>query len=180
MALRTITADRDSLPSRDSVRQQHNLSVADGRYHRLNKLSQATIATLPACATATTASKAKTAAATTFLSNGVLIALAATDNFWVLSPTTVLAANMFRRYWLCANAAGTASVIASSDATTQAGCVFTALPADGVAIIATLTIATDATHPFTPATSLFTDTGITATFIDGIDDAAWLSAQVTP
>lgn len=178
MAVKTVVADRDSLPVRDSIRQQLNTHIADFYYFLLNGLLSTTIATLPAVARATVASKVKTVNATVTKNNGVAVALAGTDNFWTLTGGNI-AAGFFRRYLLLVDAAGVATVQASSDAATKAGCLFTGLPAAGVAIVGILTIQ-NTTNPFIPATTLLSAAGVTDTYIDGYDDAVFQAAQVTP
>jgi hypothetical protein len=130
---------------------------------------------LPGVATATVTSQVKTTATTAFTADGVFVIKAATDNFWTLAPTGVLAAASFRRWLLLINAAGTASVYASQDSTVSAAaCAWNflgpTLPFDGAAIIGIVTVATDATHTFTPATTLLGAAGITTTYLDGYDN----------
>jgi hypothetical protein len=178
MAVKTTVADRDSLPSRDSVRQQLNKKIADFYYFMLNRIVAATLATLPAVARATVASQVKITNATVFMNNGVARAQGATDNFWTLTGAN-LAAGFFRRYLLLIDAAGVASVQASTDAATQALCQFTALPAAGLTIAGILTIQ-NVTNPFIPGTTLLSAAGVTDTYMDGYDDSVFQSAQVTP
>jgi hypothetical protein len=178
-SIKTVAADKDTFPVRDTIRQQLNKLIQDFWYLQLNNLAATTIATLPVCAIATVTSKVKTTAATVLLNAGALKALAATDNFWTLTGG-VLAVNSFRRYLLLCDAVGTATVMASTDAATAAACAFPTWPPGGTAIVGIVTVATDATHPFTPATTLLGAAGITATFIDGNDDSVIMAAQVTP
>lgn len=178
MAVKTTSADKDSLPARDSVRQQLNKKIADFYYFMLNGVISTTIATLPLCARATTASKAKTTNATVTKHSGVANAVAATDNAWTLTGAN-LAAGFFRRYLLLVDAADAFTVLASTDAATAAACTWPALPADGLAIVGILTIA-NTTNPFIPGTTLLSAAGVTDTYIDGYDDSVFTSAQVTP
>jgi hypothetical protein len=145
--------------------------------------------------TATTPAKAKTVNTLTYLSNGAFKSKGATDNFFVLgtagqSPTVVPVAS-FQKYLLCIDPTGaapavfeaTASPIAAANVTWP-GPGWASLGGIGVwgpllyilnqgyTIVATLLIATDATHTFTPGTtSVATGSGITATFADGIDQS---------
>lgn len=177
MAVQTTSADNDSAVVRDTIRQEHNKLVAITRYLDLNGVASSTIATTPGCATATVTSKVKTANATVVRNAGALNAVAATDNYWTLTGG-VLAVSKFRRYLLLVDSADAATVLASDDQSTAAACRFPSLPADGLAIVGILTVATDASTPFTPATTLLGAAGITATYIDGHDEAIWNVNQV--
>lgn len=155
-----VNQNLDEYPLRGGIREQLNKLIADVRYGVTHRLTD--IATI---AMATTKSKVKTTTTAKFSSNGVVVTKAATDNFWTLTGAA-MAVSVFRKYLLCINASGTASVIASSDAAAAADCMFTALPATGVCVVGVLTVATDATNPFTPATTLLDAAGITATYTD--------------
>ena len=72
---------------------------------------------------ATTVTQVRTGAVLTYKIGGVLKSKAATDNFWTLTGAT-LADGMTRKYALLIDAGGAASVVASNDAKTIAGCVF--------------------------------------------------------
>lgn len=134
----------------------------------------------------TTAAKAKTVNTLTFTIAGAFFSKAGTDDFWTLSGTVVAAAS-FQKYLLLIDAAGAASIQQGTQSTISAasvawtsvtatagnvqtghGPLITVLNA-GKAIVGVLTIATDATHTFTPGTTALNATGITATFADGID-----------
>lgn len=174
-ALRTsVTQDRSTPPGWETGREQHNKLIADFYYVHRNR--SGTVA--PVCARGTTATKAKTTNATTFIAGGLPIAKGATDDFWTLTGG-VLAISSFRKYRLMIDTAGAASVGASSDAATAAACDFAARPADGVAIVGVLTVATDGATTFTPATTALNAAGITSTFIDGSDGLEILAAPVT-
>lgn len=185
MATKTVSADKNSNNTGyDTLRQQVNLLVAGDNYHRLNRpawqVAAAAVAP-PVCARATTASQVKTTATTQLFVNGVVLSLTATDNFWTLTGGS-LAAGFFRRYlllWDGTSATTVASVLASSDAATKAGCAFPTIPANTLTIVGILTIQ-NATNPFIPATTLLSATGVTDTYVDGFDDAIFLAAQVTP
>ena len=133
--------------------------------------------------TATVTSKAKSANTITFTVGGQFYSLAASDNFWVLSGTVVAAAS-FQKYLLLVDTAGTMSIQEGVQSTVNAaGVAWTNISAvspyapflDTVGstkcVCGVLTIATDATHTFTPGTTLLGAAGITATFIDGIDQS---------
>lgn len=126
-------------------------------------------------AMATNTTGVKTVNSVTYSIDGVFqTAKGATDNFWTLGGG-VLAVNSFRHYLLCIQSGGTALAVASSDASATALCRYVAsgtpptLPWDAAAIISYCTVATDATHTFTPGTTALNATGITATYADGID-----------
>jgi hypothetical protein len=169
MAIKTITADHDSRPARDTIRIQLNALIRAFYYFLLNGLISTTTATLPACARATTASKVKTTNATVTQHSGVANAVAASDNAWTLTGAN-LAAGFFRRYLLIVDAADAFTVQASSDAATKAACTWSGLPGDGFAILGILTIQ-NTTNPFVPGTTLLSAAGVTDTYIDGIDDS---------
>jgi hypothetical protein len=175
------TTSQNPSPALDLVRANQNVFLGDYIYFLLNGVMSTTVATQPVCAQATTASKAKTTNATVLREAGAAFALAATDNYWTLAPAaSVLAVASFRRYLLI-DTAGVASVLASNDSTVSAAsCRFPALPANGSAVVGVLTVATDATHTFTPATTALNAAGITATFIDGIDINVPLAQTITP
>lgn len=178
-AVKTISADKDSYPVGVSTRDQLNQLIRDFYYFTQNGVMSSTVATQPLCARGGTAQKVKTTNATVLKENGAAVALAATDDYWTLAPVGVLAVSSFRRFLLL-DTAGVASVQASTDAATAAGCTWTNRPAAGTAIVGILTVATDATHTFTPATTALNAAGITATFIDGIDDSVFFASVVTP
>jgi hypothetical protein len=124
--------------------------------------------------TATTTSKAKLVNTVTFMVDGVWrTAVTATDNFWVLSGTTVPVGSCCI-FLLCLTSAGAAAVVQSSISATLATCNFkttggsTTFPFDSLAVVATLSITAGSTSSgFVPGTTLLGATGITATFADG-------------
>ena len=137
--------------------------------------------------TATVTSQAKTANTLTFLIAGVFKSKGATDNFWTLGvagSNTLVAANSFQKYLLLIDGSGTATVQEGTQSNISAAAV-TWTNVSGVSpwspllsilnvpkcIVSVLTIATDATHTFTPGTTLFGAAGITATFTDGLDQS---------
>lgn len=169
MAILDSTAqDKNAMPVTDSVRYEANRVAELYAYLQLNGVASTTVATTPGVTIATTASKVKTTNATVLRNSGAMNALAASDDFWTLTGG-VLAVSKFRRYLLCASAADAASIIVSDDAATAAACVFPNLPANGIAIVGVLTVATDASTTFTAGTTLLSAAGITDTYIDGID-----------
>lgn len=173
------TTSQNPSPALDLVRANMNLLLADFTYFLLNGVMSTTVATQPVVAIATTTSKVKTTNATVLLEKGAAFALAATDNYWTLTGG-VLAVLSFRRYLLI-DTAGVASVLASNDSlVSAAACRFPALPANGSAVVGVVSIATDATHTFTPGTTLLGAAGITATFIDGIDITVPIAQTITP
>lgn len=170
----TVKQFTDQLP-RDSM-QRATAALANA--NTLVTLNRAL--TAAGAARGTTAAKAKTVNTTTFTIGGVFFSKAATDDFWTLAGT-VVAASSWQKYLLLIDAAlaasiqeGTQSLIAAANvgwANVSAGSwgpLITVLQA-GKTIVATLTIATDATHTFTPGTTALNAAGITATFVDGYD-----------
>lgn len=124
--------------------------------------------TSAAVATATTTSQVKTTASMTYRIDGAFVtALAATDNFWTLAGVTVPAAS-FQKYYLLVDSAGAASIAQGVPASTAAGVVLP-FPPQSKCIAGVLTVATDATHTFTPGITLLGATGITATYVNGFD-----------
>lgn len=124
--------------------------------------------------TATVTSKAKLVNTVTFMVGGVWqTAVTATDNFWVLSGTTVPVGSCCI-FLLCLTSAGAAAVVQSSIAGTLTSCGFypsataTTQPTDALAIVSNLSITAGSTSTgFIPGTTLLGATGITATFADG-------------
>lgn len=183
MAVKTTSADKDSKPARDTVRQQLNTLIADLYYFLLNGIMSTTIATLPLCAIATVTSKLKTTNATVTQHNGVANAVAATDNAWILGAGLTaanLATGLFRRYLLLVDANDVFTVQPSFDAATAAGCTWAGRPAAGLAICGIATIQNASGVDFVPAVTLLGAAGITTTVIDGYDDSVIMASQVTP
>lgn len=134
--------------------------------------------------TATVTSKAKTANTLTFLINGVFKSLGASDNFWVLGvalSNTTVQASSWQKYILLVDGSGVATVQEGTQSIVSAATVtwqnigaggyypLLSLLNAGKTVAGVLTIATDSTHTFIPGTTLFGAAGITATFIDGVD-----------
>lgn len=134
-------------------------------------------------AIATTTTKAKTANTMPFQINGSFYSLAATDNFWTLAGT-VVAASSWQKYLLLVDTAGAATIQEATQSLISAAAVsysnvsglgrwaplLTVLNA-GKVIAGYLTVATDATHTFTPGTTALGATGITTTYTNGLDQA---------
>lgn len=147
---------------KDYVRQCVNKLVA------WMDIVENSVAGKPAVATATTTSQVKTTNQVDFFVNGSVFRKAATDNFWTLTGG-VLAISSWRKYALMVDNAGAASVVAGADSTVSAAAAgLPALPASK-SCFGVLTVATDASHTFTPGTTLLGATGITASFVDGLD-----------
>ncbi len=140
------------------------------------------ILTSGGAARGTTVAKAKTVNTVTFTVGGTFYSLAATDDFWTLSGTVVAAAS-FQKYLLMVDTSGTMSIQEGVQAATAAGVTWTnvsglskyapyfvALGSTKV-VVAVLTVATDATHTFTPGSTALNGAGITATFINGLDQS---------
>jgi hypothetical protein len=116
--------------------------------------------------------------------------LTATDDLWTLTGAN-LAAGSVRRYlmlWDGASATTVVSVLASNDqvvasyassAAALAACRFPKLPPAGTVIVGIISIV-NLTNAFIPATTALTATGVTTTYLDGLDDSVFLSQQVTP
>lgn len=134
-------------------------------------------------ATATTTSQAKIVNSLQYSIAGRHFVKGATDNFWTLSGTTVLAAS-FQKYLLLIDGAGAASIQEGVQSIVNAASVgwtnvsalsvwapFMVALSNTKAIAGVLTVATDATHTFIPGTTLLGAAGITATFIDGVDQS---------
>jgi hypothetical protein len=140
--------------------------------------------TAAGCATATTTSKVKTANTLTYTISGKFYTKTGTDNFWTLAAGTTVPAASWQKYLLLIDTAGAASTIEGVPSPINAAAVawsnVSAISAyspvllalgSGRCIAGVLTVATDATHTFIPGTTLLGATGITATFIDGIDQS---------
>lgn len=119
----------------------------------------------------TTAAKAKTTNNTTFRVDGVNKALAATDDFWTMSGTTV-AISSWQKYMLLVDASGVASILEGVQSTVSAAAVVLPAFPQSKSVLGMVTVATDATHTFVPGTTAFNGTGITSTFADGFDGSS--------
>lgn len=122
-----------------------------------------------AIAQGTTPAKVKTTVSVTYRIDGAIqTAKGATDDFWTLAGT-VVAASSWQKYVLMIDSAGAASVAEGIQSLVSAAAVVLPAPQQAHSIVGILTIATDATHTFTPGTTSLTATGITATFVNGYD-----------
>jgi hypothetical protein len=156
------------------LQTQLDNSEADYIRQSLNKLVawmdavENSVAGKASVATGATTSKVKTTNQTDFFVNGSVFRKAATDDFWTLTGA-VLAISSWRKYLLCVDNAGAASVVASGDSTVSAAAVaLPALPANK-SVFGVLTVATNGATTFTPGTTLLGAAGITATYVDGLD-----------
>lgn len=140
-------------------------------------------------ATATTTSKVKFANTLAYSVGGVWYSQTTQDNFWTLGGTntsTAVAAASWQKYILCIDNAQAAVAFEGTQSTlSAAGVKWTNIAAQsswaallavlntspGLCVAGVLTVATDATHTFTPGTTLLGAAGITATYVDGIDSS---------
>lgn len=186
MAITLSLAKYKELGGRDSLERASIWQGNAGSIYGLNAVYAAAGA-----AQATTTTQAKTVNATAYTVGGRLFSKAATDNFWTLgsaSSATVVAVNSWQKYLLCVDDTGAATVVEGTQSTVNAASVGwgNIAAAQGAnpknmwaalisvlngsrCIFSVLTVATDATHTFTPGTTALNATGITSTFIDGID-----------
>jgi hypothetical protein len=125
-------------------------------------------------AIATDVTKVRTTAVLNYKIAGVSKTKAATDPFWTLTGP-VLADGMTRKYLLLIDAGGAASVLASNDAKTIAGCVFNpdviykkggAL--ENKAIVGYVVVSTVGAV-YTPGTTSLAAATVTDTYFDGLD-----------
>ena len=182
MALVT-TNKHDDAPRGSVQRATAELSNAQAAFDNCVCLSAA------GCATATVTSQVKTVNTATYLINGVFKSKGATDPLWTLGSAisnTLVAVASWQKYLLLLDATGTATVQEGLQSVTSAATVLWTNVSNlsayapllsilnaGKAVIGTLTVATDATHTFTPGTTLLGAAGITATFIDGLDQSIY-------
>ncbi len=174
MALITsLTATNE--PQGSQARKASELANAAGLYAMSRPLVTA------ALARGGTAAKVKTTADITLMIQGAFYALATTDDYWTLSGTVVAAAS-WQKYALLTDTSGTASIQEATQSLVSAAAVswknvsgmsswapFLTMLGATKALVGVLTIATDATHPFTPGTTALNAAGITATFVNGLD-----------
>lgn len=137
-----------------------------------------TVAGKASVATGTTTSKVKTTNQTDFFVNGSVFRKAAADDFWTLTGA-VQPISSWRKYLLCVDNAGAASVVQSSaDSLVSAAAVpLPALPANK-SVFGVLTVATNGATTFTPGTTLLGAAGITATYVDGLDPLYYSSTSL--
>ena len=190
MAITLSLAKYKELGGRDSLERASIWQGNAGSIYGLNAVYAASGA-----AQATTATQAKTVNTTPYTVGGRLFSKGATDNFWTLGvagSATVVAASSWQKYLLCVDDAGAATVVEGTQSTVSAAAVTwgNIAAAQGAnpknlwaslisvlnasrCIFAVATVATDSTHTFTPGTTAFNGTGITTTFIDGIDSSLY-------
>lgn len=129
-----------------------------------------------AVAIGTTASKVRTTATATYLSDGIFKSKAATDDFWTLSGTTVTDGN-FQKYLLCIDANGAASIVEGTQGASAGAVVLPAWPASKtvLGILQVQTVGAD----FVPGTTLLSAAEVTDTYFDGFDPALIDDAPAT-
>lgn len=195
----SIPQDHNAPFAYDTARAYLNLLARDYAYFSRNKALGATVATQPACATATTTTQIKTTNTAIFeVGTSIVpaVSLTATDPLWTVAiiaagdPNT-LAIGSVRRWQLCWDGtSGTTvctirpsndQVIASFATATVAlaACRWQTLPPNGTVIIGVASIA-NITNVFTPGTTLLGASGVTTTYRDGPDQNCYLSSLVTP
>lgn len=136
-----------------------------------------------AIAIGTTTTKVQSVATITATVNGLFVSKAATDDLWTLSGTVVAAAS-FQKYLLLLNASGTASIQEGTQSLIDAAHVtwdnvskvsswapFLTIANAGKFVAGYLTVATDATHTFTPGTTALGAAGITTTYFNGMEQS---------
>jgi|SRR5882672_2445228 len=161
----------------DAARGDAQMANAIGVYALSRALTAAGITI------ATTASKVKTANTLTFTVNGVFYSLNASDDFWTLSGSVVAAAS-WQKYALLVDTAGAATIIEGNQSVVSAAAVtwtnngiispwypFLNGLGSTKCCAGVLTVATDATHTFTPGSTLLSAAGVTDTYIDGLDQS---------
>lgn len=129
----------------------------------------------------TTTTKIKTATTVAYTVNGKVFSKAGTDDFWTLSGA-VVPASSWAKYALLIDASAAASIQASRASGVSAAAVdwrnvsaispwapLLSILGGTKAILGVITVATDATHTFTPGTTALGATGITTTYVNGID-----------
>ena len=152
---------------------------------RLNALINVTNATAngidasAAIAIATDPTKVKTGALVNYQVNGVAYSKAITDNFWTLTGG-VLADGRSRKYLLCIDAAGAASVVASNDLPTAqvAGLTFPTVPA-GRCVVGVVQVDTVGAV-FTPGTTSLAAGTATDTYTNGAPAGVVYGGPVAP
>jgi hypothetical protein len=133
-----------------------------------------------AIAIATTPTQVRTGAALSYQVNGTLYTKAATDNFWTLTGP-VLADGQSRKYLLCIDAAGAASVVRSETdlPTAQASkLTFPTVPA-GRCVVGVVQVDT-AGAVFTPGTTSLAAATATDTYTNGAPAGVVYAGPVAP
>lgn len=120
-----------------------------------------------AFAVGSAAAKVKTAAVLWYFLDGILRTKAATDDLWTLTgPNLPETGANCRKYLLCLDASGTATVLQSGDATTLAGCALPPYPT-GKCVVGILNIVNTSVGAFVPGTTLLTVANVTDTYTEG-------------
>lgn len=142
--------------------------------------------TNPGIVIGSTATKVNLGADTNYMVNGSFFTKTTTADFWTLgtaTSATVVGAGSLQRYALLINSAGTAfayeaTQIIGTDSTlvrwTNVAGVGRWRPvlywaSQGLTLVGSVQVITDATHTFTPGTTALNATGITAAFTSGLD-----------
>lgn len=140
--------------------------------------------TNPGIAIGSTTTKVTLGTTTTYLVNGSFLSKTNTADLWTLSGTTV-AAGSVQRYALLLDASGTAS---AQEGVQQIGTNTNSVTwtnvagkgkymqilywaSQGLTLIGSVAITTDATHTFIPGTTALNATGITAAYTSGLDSS---------
>ncbi|MGH7633402.1 MAG: hypothetical protein ACRENC_06710 [Gemmatimonadaceae bacterium] len=195
----SVPQDKNTLFVTDTVRANLSLDIKDQTYFGRNRCVAATIATLPACATATVTTQVKTTNTAIFelgLSIVPYVSLTATDPLWTVvqiqaGDPNVLAIGSCRRWQLCwdgTSATTVATVRPSNDqvvanfassAVALAACRWPSLPPQGTVIVGVASIV-NLTNVFTPGTTLLGAAGVTTTYRDGPDLNCYEATPVAP
>lgn len=116
----------------------------------------------------TTVQKVQTTATFAYLSSGIFKSLAATDDFWTLSGTTITDGNT-NKYLLCVDSAGAASIVEGTQAATAGAVVLPSWPVSKT-VVGILQVATSGAT-FVPGTTALSAGTVTDTYYDGFDPA---------
>lgn len=112
-----------------------------------------------ALALGTTKSKVKTAATINYCIDGIMYTVAATDDLFVFTDTTVQAASTTKYYLLCLDAAGTASIVTGTATTLPDA------PA-GTCPVGYVKVVTSGAGTFIPGTTLLDAAQVTETYVN--------------
>lgn len=191
--LDSAAISKNENPATLATQAMLNSAIKDYNYMLFNRpawqVAAAAVAP-PVCATATVTSQVKTTATTQLYLNGIPKSLTATDNLWTLTGGN-LAIGSVRSYlllWDGTSATTVVSVQASNDlvianfasATVAIAALrWSSLPPTGTGIVGIVNIA-NVTNLFTPGTTLLGAAGVTATYVDGIDQRVLLASIQTP
>lgn len=137
-------------------------------------MQQSLVSGDPGVGIGSTATKVRTNAEVQYTIKGVVYTKASTDDLWTLTGGNLATASA-RGYFLYLDAAGAASVEASTDAATIGAVVWPGADADK-ALIGAVTVENASGADFVPGTTGLSAAGITDTYYDGLDLAAVLLA----